>query len=261
MNQTVTRIVSLGLAGLLLVATAAPALAASDPARDPGGDAQLRHGRCADEWRAFATDPTIAEGKALGACEIDRRIEDLGKVHDRVIASKVMTDSHQATSLRIIDRTTAGLRDLRAEIQGDTTMASLMEDLRRIAPEFRVYLVVIPQIHLTNAADAVGVIGGHFDRFAERASGYIELAKAAGHDTSVAEAALASMNAHVAAAEALVDGLAATVLELTPADWNDGSAKPILEKAREDLRAARDELRAARSDAMAVIEALRALRD
>ena len=256
MNRTVARLVSFGLAGLLLVGSAAPALAADDSA----GDARHRDGRCAEAWRAFATDPTIDEGKALGDCEINRRIDDLGTVHDRVIASKVMTDPHKAVSLRIIDGTTAGLRELRAEIHGDTTLASLSEDLRRIATDFRVYLVVIPQIHLTNAADAVVVIGGHFDRFAEKANGYIERAKAAGHDTSAAEAALASLNEHVASAEALVDGLAATVLDLTAADWNDGSAKPVLDQARQDLRAARDELRAARADAKAVIEALRALR-
>lgn len=257
MNTNLARLLSLGLAGLLLVGTAAPALAADDPV----SDARQRDGRCAEAWRAFATDPTIAEGKALGDCEIDRRLDDLGKVRDRVVASKVMTDQHKATSLRIVDRTTAGLRELRAEIHRDATLASLTEDLRRIATDFRVYVVVIPQVHLTNAADAVDAVGGHFDRFAEKAAGYIERAKAAGHDTSAAELALASMKAHVASAEDKVDGLADKVLDLTAADWNDGSAKPVLDQARRDLRVARDELRAARVDAKAVVEALRALRD
>ncbi len=258
MNRRFSRILSIALAGLVLAASAVPALAAEEPARD---QAAAREGRCAEAWRAFSNDPTIAEGIALGDCEIDRRIDDLGTVRARVVASVVMTDGHQTTVLRIIDSTTHDLRALRAEIHADTDLAELTADLRRIAHDFRVYVLVIPQAHLTNAADAVIAIGRRFDAFHEKATGYIERAKAAGYDTTTAEEALASMNRHVAAAEKLVDGLADKVLELTPADWNDGTAKPILDEARRDLRQAREELRAARADAKAVIDALRALRN
>lgn len=258
MNRLLTRILSVGLAGLILAATAAPALAAEEPARDPSA---LRDGRCAEAWRAFSNDPTIAEGITLGDCEIDRRIDDLGKVRARVVGSSVMTEGHKTTVLRIIDGTTKGLRELRAEIHGDTSLAELTADLRRIAHDFRVYVLVIPQVHLTNASDAVMAIGKRFDAFDAKATGYIERAQEAGYDTTKAEEALASMNRHVAAAEELVDGLADRILTLTPATWNDGTAKPILDEARRDLREARELLRQARADAKAVLEALRALRD
>ena len=257
MNRTLTRIVSLGLAGLMLVGSAAPAFAADEITFED----RHRDGPCFELWRAFANEPTVREGIALGDCEIDRRIRDLKRVHDRVVGSNVMTEAHKATMLRIIVKTTTGLRELRAEIHGDVRLGELTEDLRRIAHDFRVYLLVIPQAHLTNAADAVFAIGKRFDAFDEKATGYIKRAQEAGYDTTKAEEALASMNRHVAAAEKQVDGLADKVLKLTPADWNDGSAKPILDEARRDLREARELLRQARADAHAVIEALRALRD
>ncbi len=258
MNRTRNRLVSLGLAGLMLVGSVAPALAADDPSFD---HAVRRDGPCLELWRAFANQPTVPEGIALGDCEIDRRVDALARTRARVDASKVMTEAHKTTMLRIIDATVRGLRELRAEIHADTRLGELIEDLRRIAHDFRVYLLVIPQAHLTNAADAVPAIGKRFDAFAEKAEGYIKRAQEAGYDTAKAEAALAAMNRHVAAAEEQVDGLANKVLKLTPADWNDGSAKPVLEQARRDLREARELLRRARADAHDVIAALRALRD
>ncbi len=257
-SRFLARLVSIGLAGIVLAGSAAPALAAHEPQRDT---ASHRDGRCAAEWRAFHDEPTVREGIALGDCEIERRLHDLDVVHDRVLASRVMSDRHKAAVIRIIDRTTAGLVELRREIHANDTLPALIEDLRRIASDFRVYLLVIPQAHLTNAADAVVAIGKRFDTFDERASAYIERAKNAGYDTTAAEEALAAMNRHVAAAEELVDGLADAALDLTPADWNDGTAKPVLDEARRDLRAARDHLREARAAARDVIEALRALRD
>jgi signal transduction histidine kinase len=65
------------------------------------------------------------------------------------------------------------------------------------------------------------------------------------------------MIASVSKARADVDGVAAAVLGLTPAAWNAGDAKPVLQEARESVRDARAALREAMKAARAVLADLR----
>jgi hypothetical protein len=58
---------------------------------------------------------------------------------------------------------------------------------------------------------------------------------------------------HVEAARDEVEGDAEAVLALTPADWNDESARPVLREARQSLADARGHLRSALAEARQVL--------
>jgi hypothetical protein len=87
----------------------------------------------------------------------------------------------------------------------------------------------------------------------------IDAAKAAGKDVAQAQADLDAMNAKVIQVAPMVQGIAAAVLPLTPAQYNAGTAKPILASSRTSLQGGRRLLIGARADARACIAALKAL--
>lgn len=252
------------LVALLVAAlVAGPALAAPRPADlarpvVPAAE-EARRGACADAWEAAREDPSVANLQVVGRCEIDRRMATIERLRRAVDGSRHLTDAHEAALERILDRSATGLRALRAEIDAATTVEELRADLRRIVEDFRVYLLVVPQVRLVIAADVTEAAVTRGVRIAERLELAIAAAEAAGKDVGEAPELLASMRGHLRAAGAKVNGLASAILPLTPADWNDGTAGPALERARRAIgEARRVDLRAALSDARAIVAILRA---
>ena len=269
MNRTVSRLTRLsGLAGpltgllLALSVVAAPALAAPRPAGQAGAvqadqaeELAGRH-RCAEAWRAAAADRTVEHYQAVGLCEIDRRLATIERLGNAIDGSRPLTDGHQATLQEILDKAAAGLRALRAEIEADTTLPELREDIGSIFEDYRIYVLVVRQVWLVMAADTVDAAGAALDGTAADLAALIERAEAAGQDVTEATAHLAAMEAAIAEALAGVDGVADEVLPLTPADWNAGTAGPVLREGRQAIVDARADLRTAMTEARQVIAAL-----
>ena len=262
MNRTAIRLAG-PPAGILLavVLGAAPVLAApapatgSSPAGSEAGELNARL-HCVREWRAARVEPTADELKAVGRCEIDRRLVTIARLGAAVDGARALTDAHESALEAILDRSAAGLRSLRAEIEADTTIPELREDLRRIVTDFRIYTLVTRQVGLVIAADAVDAAGaGLKDRAADLAD-LIARAEAAGKDVTAAKRHLAAMETAIAEALGDVDGLAAMVLPLTPAEWNAGTAQPVLRAAHVAVDAARADLRTAKAEARQVLAAL-----
>ena len=260
MTLSLRRLGVLTAVAVLLIGTigAAPAAAGTlAPAPTPRLDSEARHVRCAALWEKALAEPTVANWKAVGLCEIDRRFETLDYLAAVVNRVPALTDEHEAALERILATTRAGLRALRAEIEADTTIAELRIDIPKIAKDFRVYLLVSPQVHLVIAADAVDAAVRRFGPVIERLEAAIDRAEAAGKDVTHARELLAMLIEDVRAADAAVEGVAAEVLVLTPADWNDGTAQPVLRAARHDVAEARDHLRQAVRAAHTIIAELR----
>jgi len=254
------------LMGLLLVLAvgATPVLAASAPGARagtaPAGQAEqlTDRARCAGAWRTAAADPTVANYQAVGLCEIDRRLATIDRLGDAISGSRPLTDSHQAALQAILDDSAAGLRALRAEIEADTTLPELREDIGSIFEDFRIYVLVVRQVWLVVAADTVDAAVAALDETAADLAVLIERAEAGGQDVTEAKAHLEAMEAAIAEAMAGVDGVAEDVLPLTPADWNAGTAGPVLREARQAIADARADLRTAMAEARQVIAALAA---
>jgi hypothetical protein len=262
MNRTIKRLLATAVSGLVLAGTIGAGTAMAAPPRAPGlvaepGADRVAIARCAPLRAAARAEPTVANLQALGRCEIDGRLAALARLQASVDASPALTDAHEAALDAILSSTGAGLRALRTEIDGDTTVEALRDDLRRIVEDFRVYLLVAPQVVLVEATDRVGVAATRLDTAAGRLEAAIGRAEAAGRDVGDARQHLATMRAKTAAARSAVDGVAAAVLALTPAAWNAGDAAPVLQRARAALREARVDLREALAAARAVLADLR----
>lgn len=264
MTRTIARIAG-PLTGLVLAAVvgispvlAAPATAGTDTGTRRAGQAEDLTGRvrCAEAWLAARANPTVETLKRVGLCEVDRRLATIERLNRAVDGNRPLTDAHQAALEAILDDSAAGLRALRAEIEADTTVAELREDITSIFEDFRIYALVTRQVWLVMAADTVDAAGTKLEGVAERLAGLIEQAAANGKDVTEAQAHLAAVEAAIDEALATVDGVADEVLPLTPADWNAGTAGPILRAARQAIADARADLRTAMPEARQVLAAL-----
>jgi hypothetical protein len=240
-------------AGAVLAASPGPAAANTD----------TRHRFCAEEWRAALGGPTVETLRAVGNCEIDRRMVTLDTLDKRVAASSIFTDLHKDQLRMVNDVNPAsyeaerqGLRALRAKINDETDLKKLRELIADIAEEFRVYLLVVPKTFLVGGADATDKTVDRFGALASKLEALIDRADKAGKDVAEARRLLEDLRAKTRQAGALVDPVAGRLMPLSPSDWNEGKAGPAFGAARATLHDARELLRAARADARQIIELL-----
>jgi hypothetical protein len=261
-HHRLRRAATVAATGLLLLVTlgAGTALSARPPTTDDlpaAADARLGIGRCAPLWLTARAEPTVDNWKAVGLCEIDRRMETLADLQSVVDNSAALTDAHERALDDILATTREGLRALRAEIEADTTLEELRADITAIFDDYRVYALVARQVWLVVGDDTVDLTAAGFETAADRLEAAIDAAEAAGKDVGDAREHLAAMIRHVEAAQTEVDGDAEAVLALTPADWNAGDAQPILREARRSIADARSNLRSALQEAREVLAAIR----
>lgn len=240
---------------LLAVATAIVLLAG---AASPVG-AVSTASMCVNAWTTFASKPSVATAQTVGRCEIDRRIADLTTLETAADQATALTSTNRATIDRTISRTTSGLRGLRSQIGKDATVASVGPDLETIISDYRVYVLVVRQSWLAAAADSELAAVKVFETTNAQLTTAIDTANRLGYDTTTAESARTAMASDVAAARKLVAGLPARVLALTPAQYNAGSAEPIMNVAAKHLAEALALLQDARIEARAAVTALEGL--
>ncbi len=254
MNKSVRNIVAGGaVAGLLALSSVAVASAAQPVVA--GGPAGA--GQCASQAAAVKAGASVDNLRVFGDCEIARRITTLDTLSSRISGSKVMTSAHAATLSGFVSSDKSGLTALKATIDSETDLTALKADVRKIATDYRVYVLLVPQVHLTNGADAVAASQVVFTKLNTNLAARIAKAKAAGKDTAAAQADLDAMNAAASQAQSLASPLAGNLLALTPAQWNAGTAAPVIKDARAKLAQARNLLQSARKDAQACRDALR----
>ena len=244
-------IAGLALGGALLLSTVG-VVAAVTPPTGPAGN-----GVCATQATAMKTGATVETLRAFGDCEINRRFTTLDTLSAKITASKVLTTSDAAALKGEIASTKTGLTSLKATIDSETSLPALRVDISKIAADYRVYLLVAPQANLVSAADGVLAAQTRFADVNTKLAARIAMAKAAGKDTTAAQTALEAMNAAVTSAVGLAGPLPAKLLPLTPAQYNAGTAGPILTSARTALGQARDQIKAAIASAKACRDALK----
>jgi hypothetical protein len=235
---------------LLLVSTGVVAAVTA-----PGGPSG--NGVCATQAAAVKAGASVDTLRAMGDCEINRRFTTLSQLGSKVSGSKVLTSSDAAALTAEIGSTTSGLTSLKATIDAETSISALRTEVKRIATDHRVYLLVGPQVNLVSAADGVIASQTRFSKVNANLTSRIAAAKAGGKDVTAAQADLDKMNAAVTAAVGLATPLPSALLPLTPAQYNGGTAGPILANARTALGQARDQLKAAVADAKACRDALK----
>jgi hypothetical protein len=173
---------------------------------------------------------------------VDRRLERLDRASERIRGARHLTAAHRTMLTDQLTATAASLTRLRGKIASESGDA-LKEDCRSVAVDHRVYVLVLPRARLVAAGDAELAAVGKFVDVAKKLEAAIDKAADAGRDMREERADLASMRAYVDSARDGASGIAGSILDLTPADWNDDHT--VLDPARKAAIDARLDLRSA----------------
>lgn len=230
MKNSIRVALGCGTAVLGLVLTSAPAFADPSPSPLPA---------------------RLDAAKQVVTARIDGRLATLHALNTAVSAAQHLTSAHKGTLTGLIQSDESGLTALKTKVSGETTLAGVRADDQSMVNDYRVYLLVAPKVRLTIAADLETTAVTRLRTTADKLTAAIAAAKAAGKDTTQAEADLADLKAQTDAASTAVTGQADAVLAIQPGP--DGTAiqnqvKPV----RDAVRTGRTDLRKALADAKAI---------
>ncbi|HLX88875.1 MAG TPA: hypothetical protein VKR22_10535 [Acidimicrobiales bacterium] len=195
----------------------------------------------------WCTASTFPEVQKVVEGDLSDRVSRLGLLVSRVNAASSLSSSDKAALLADLTQTEQpGIEALVAKVPTDTTCAEVRQDAHSMVWNYRVYLVMSPQVDLVIATDAALAIDARLDAVEGAISNLIADAQQHGHDVSGAQQALSDYEQQVSAVQSVLAGQSATVLGVTPAGY-PGNA-PTLHQARSNLQTARSDFRKARSD-------------
>jgi len=190
----------------------------------------------------------IAQIRANADSAIQRRLATLSALARDVDGDQALSAANQAPLDQLISQDTNGLTALKARIDTDTTYAALVSDARSIVTAYRVYVLVVPQVHLAAAADTIVDVSA-------------KLTTIESHLQSVVSSRpnlpdlLADAEARTAAARTTALPVPGEVLALTPSGYP--GTQTTLHQARSSVATARDDLTTARRDLDQIIDGLR----
>lgn len=228
------------IAGGLLTAMAVGAVGVSGAAAEGGDGSKL----------------TAARTKCLAG--IDRRIDALESTSAKLADAKYLTDAHRSTLAGEVSTTLDGVKALRPQVEADTKAADLRTHCTAVVKDFRVFAVVLPKVHLTRGADAAAAAVAKMATVQPKIDAAIEAASNAGKDTTTVEADQAALSAALDKLSGDVEGLADSVLGVSPADFN--ADNDVLDAAKAKGKAARADGKAVREAAKKLRADLKALR-
>jgi hypothetical protein len=193
--------------------------------------------------------------QARCAAAIDGRLAELAKLNSRLQDSKHTTEAHKAAQIASNTAASVGLSELAVKIAADTDPAVLAADCKAIFEDYRVYALRAPQTNLVIAGDAATAAVAKLTGILPELSVAMAAAAGEGKDMTEANAAFADLQAKLVDAASKANGLADSVIGLTPADYNADHG--VLDLARAAARAAALDLKAARKDVKTILAAVR----
>lgn len=196
------------------------------------------------------------EAKERCTSAIDRRLAALGQMGERARGSGPLTDAHEATVLATTAQQTQGLTGLRAEVQAATTSGALADACRKVVPDYRVFVLTRPKVHLTIGADTLTAASVRLEEAVARLQQAADTAAAAGQDVTAAQAEIDAAKAGAAAVRTQAAPVPDAVLVLEPSGYPANAT--VLSSSRTTLIDARATLRAAAQDAKDARTLLRA---
>lgn len=214
------------------------------------------------EVKAQAEVTRLTRGKDRANQEIDRRIEGLNKLIDKVRSMKRLTDADKTSLAATVEAEIANLANLKTKIAADTELTVLKTDIKSITQSYRIYALVIPRGHILAAADRIIAIADSMTALGVKLDVRLAEAGAAGKDAVGLQTVLDDYRAKIAAAK--VEATAAvTATASLSADQGDEAKfqanKKVLADARAKIKAGSENLKAARQDVRTFIQTLKSL--
>ena len=197
--------------------------------------------------------PTTLDGiKAKAATDITDRVNDLNAAMAKVNAAEGLGAS-QANLVSYLGTDVAPLQQLNQTIQGDSTLQQAAHDFGTIFSDYRVYVLVLPASRMAAGGDqATATAIPKLTADATKAQSRVTPANQA-----TLQPLIDDLNGQIGTATNATNGLAATVLAFTPAQWNADNA--LLAASRSSDQAATGALQKGRADVKQILQDLQGL--
>ena len=168
-------------------------------------------------------------------------------------ANKLTPADRQTLQNDISTTELPGIEALEPQVQQATTCAQVLAAAHSMVYDYRVFVVMTPQTHLTIVADDEAYVEGVLAGLEPAIAQAIQNAQARGKDVTGAQAAFADLQSKVTAAQGATTGQSSTVLAQTPSGYPGTwsvflTARTHLTNAHDDLHAAYLDARQIRTD-------------
>lgn len=241
-------VTSLGLMALM------PAVASAQSA---GVSASVTASTTAVKATMSASAMTAAKAKA--GKELDRRIAALEALKARVNGMQKVTDSFKQSLATTVDTQLAAFVGLKAKIDAETDGEALKADVQSITQSYRVYSLVLPQIHISAAADRIVTTTVMMQTLGNKLAARAQAVANAGGDVSAISTSLTNLSNHITSASNGAQTAVSSSVTLTPDNGDKdkmASNAAALKAARTKLTEAAQDLAEARKDIAAVVSGL-----
>ncbi|MDD5050131.1 MAG: hypothetical protein PHV93_00105 [Candidatus Pacebacteria bacterium] len=226
-------------------------------------DVGLKAGNMGTGSASSTRTKDLTKGIDRGGKEIDRRIEALTKLADRIASAKRVGDADKLDLASIIQGQITDLQTLKAKIAGDTDADTLKTDLKSITGSYRIFALVLPMGSITAAASRIQTIAADLTTISTKLQTRIGDAQTAGKDVTSINTTLAHMTAQIADARVQAQAAKDKVFALAPDNGDKtiaASNKAALLAARADVKVGISDLQSARKDAETIIKAIKAFK-
>ncbi|MDB5244378.1 MAG: hypothetical protein JWN18_248 [Parcubacteria group bacterium] len=208
-----------------------------------------------------STTIDITRAKSRADEEISRRIKNLSDLSVRISEMKRLTAEQKASLSASISAQISALTTLKSQIDAETVLEILKTEIQSISREYRIYMLVMPQIHIAAAADrilTVTSVGGNLDTLATKIEARLNATTTA--STNDLKALDTELRAKMTEAKSLAQAAVTETILLKP-DNGDASVqasnKVALDDAREKIKNATTALKTAVADLHKLMAALK----
>jgi hypothetical protein len=196
-----------------------------------------------------AVPATLGGIKTKANTDITDRVHDLNAAIAKVNAAKGL-GSGQSTLVAYLGTDNTPLPQLDQKIQGDATVKQAAQDFSTIFSDYRVYVLVLPASRIDADADRVTRTAvPTLTADSSKAQGLVNP-----QNQAQLQPLIDDLNAQISAASNATNGLTATVLAFTPAQWN--ANHDVLSPARSSDQTADAAVQKGRSDVQQIRQVL-----
>ncbi len=197
---------------------------------------------------------SLATLKAHCNVAVQRRLATLAADNAFVKDSGAVTNADRAPLDAQIGADEAGLTALDKTIQGETSYHQAWTDCQTIVTGYRVYVLEDPKIHEVIAADGVTKVGTTFATLIPELQSLINNSAVSATAKAQAQTDLSDLTSKVDASHTSISGVAASVIDLSPAGWPGNQVE--LKSAQQNIKTAHSDLDGAAADVNKIIKLL-----
>ena len=216
--------------------------------------AALALGTCGSAFAAGKSTPAatatsgsrLTDVKTLAASRIQGRLATLHALSLAVGDSKYLSSSEKSTLNNQINSDLSGLTALATKVSNETTADAVHTDETAMVDDYRVYLLMAPQTHLTEALAAESAAAQTLQK-AQDALKQL-LSQQSGGGTSEQQSELADLQSQISAAQSAIGNEVSAELAIQPGP-DESTIDAGLAPARQAAKSARADLEKARDDA------------